>query len=184
MDPVLQEANQKIDAALFHFQHELSAIRAGRANPSLIEDVPVSAYGSRMKLNEVGTISAPQTSLLTVQVWDASIIKDVQKALMEANLGLNPAVEGNVIRLPIPSLTEERREEFVKLAHQKAEGAKVAIRQIRADERSKWEKGKEAGEFGENELDRREKLLQVLIDKSAGSVDELLKNKEGELRQI
>lgn len=184
MDPVLAEANQKIDATLLHLQRELSAIRAGRANPSLVEDISVMAYGSRLKMNEVGTISAPQPSLLTIQVWDASIIKDVQKALMEANLGINPSVEGNVVRLPIPQLTEERREEFVKLAHQKAEAAKVSIRQIRGEERDNWKKAEEAGEIGEDELDRREKLLQVLVDRSTGSVEEYLKNKEEELRQI
>lgn len=184
MDPVLAEANQKIDATLLHLQRELSSIRAGRANPSLVEDIPVMAYGSRLKMNEVGTISAPQPSLLTIQVWDASIIKDVQKALMEANLGINPSVEGNVVRLPIPQLTEERREEFVKLAHQKAEAAKVSIRQIRGEERDNWKKAEESGEIGEDELDRREKLLQVLVDRSTGSVEEYLRNKEEELRQI
>lgn len=184
MDPVLAEANQKIDATLLHLQRELSSIRAGRANPSLVEDIPVMAYGSRLKMNEVGTISAPQPSLLTIQVWDASIIKDVQKALMEANLGINPSVEGNVVRLPIPQLTEERREEFVKLAHQKAEAAKVSIRQIRGEERDNWKKAEELGEIGEDELDRREKLLQVLVDRSTGSVEEYLRNKEEELRQI
>src|SRR5579884_2992578 len=166
MDPVLQEANQKIDATLIHFQRELSSIRAGRANPSLLEDIPVNAYGSKMKMMEVGTISAHQPSLLTIQIWDATIVHDVLKALQEANLGLNPSTEGNVIRLPIPPLSEERREEFIKLAHQKAEAAKIAIRQIRGDERDKWKKSEEAGEFGEDELDRREKLLQDLIDKS------------------
>ena len=184
MDPVLQEANQKIDATLIHFQRELSSIRAGRANPSLLEDIPVNAYGSKMKMMEVGTISAPQPSLLTIQIWDATIVHDVLKALQEANLGLNPSTEGNVIRLPIPPLSEERREEFIKLAHQKAEAAKIAIRQIRGDERDKWKKSEEAGEFGEDELDRREKLLQDLIDKSTLVVEEKVKEKETELKEI
>lgn len=184
MDPVLQEPNQKIDNALIHLKRELSTIRAGRANPTLIENIPVNVYGSQMKLVELGTISAPQPSLLTVQVWDATIVSDVEKAILEANLGLNPSNDGSLIRLPIPPLTEERRQEFIKLAHQKGEAAKVEIRRVRAEERDKWSKAKELGEYGEDELDRREKLLQMLIDKSAAAVDELVDEKEQELKQV
>src|SRR3989338_6659586 len=119
MDPVLTDANQKIEAALHHFKMEIAGIRAGRANPALVENVQVSVYGSMMKLNEVGNISAPQPSLLTVQVWDASILDNVIKAIQEANLGLNPSNEGGLIRLPIPPLTAERREEFIRIVHQK-----------------------------------------------------------------
>ncbi|MBI2595456.1 ribosome recycling factor [Candidatus Daviesbacteria bacterium] len=184
MDPNLQEANTKIQAAIDHLKHELAAIRAGRANPTLIEDIPVSVYGSRMKLLEVGTIASPQPSLLTVQVWDVSIVEDVKKAIHEANIGLHPAVDGQVIRLPIPALTEERREEFVKLAHQKGEICRVEIRQIRGESREKWERAKSEKEFGEDELYRRQDLLQELVDKSAAQVEELVKAKEEELRQI
>src|SRR5688572_28016073 len=116
MDPVLIDPNNRISEALDHLKHELSGIRAGRANPSLLEDISVEAYGGRMKMVEVGTISAPQPSLLSIQVWDASLLKSVEKAIMEANLGLNPAVDGTTVRVPLPPLTEERREEFVKLA--------------------------------------------------------------------
>ncbi|MBI2022716.1 ribosome recycling factor [Candidatus Daviesbacteria bacterium] len=182
MDPILTEANQRVDNALVHLQRELANIRAGRANPSLIEDIPVMAYGARMKLVEVGTISAPQPSLLTVHVWDPGVVKDVEKAILEANLGLNPAVDGQTVRLPIPPLTEERREEFVKLAHQKGETAKIEMRQIRADLRKDWELKK--AEIGEDEVNRRERILQELIDESVAAVDEYVKAKEGELRQI
>lgn len=184
MEPFLQEANQKIQNALEHLKKELSAIRAGRANPTLIEEIPVSVYGSKMKLLEVGTISAPQPSLLTVQVWDASVVQDVVKALQEANLGLNPSSEGQMIRLPIPPLTEERREEFVKLAHGKMEEAKIGIRQVRQETREDWGKMEESGEIGEDELNRREKLLQELIEKASAQIDELGKAKEEELRQL
>lgn len=184
MDPVLVEANQRIDNSLVHLQRELSSIRAGRANPSLIEETPVSVYGTKMKLIEVGTIGAPQPNLLTVSVWDASIVKDVEKSILESNIGLNPSIDGNVIRLPIPALTEERRQEYVKLAHQKGETSRVEIRQIRADIRKGWETEKEGGEIGEDELLRREKLLQQLVDKSVSDVDELVKAKESELKEI
>lgn len=184
MDPVLQEAAQKIANALEHLKKELSAIRAGRANPSLVEELSINAYGSKMKLMEVGTIAAPQPSLLTIQVWDPSIIEDVRKAILEANLGLNPSVDGNLLRLPIPPLTEERRQEFVKLSHQKGEACKVEIRQIRMDTREDWVKLKESGEIGEDEWHRRDKILQDIIEKSNSQVDQLIKSKEQELMQV
>src|SRR5574337_394755 len=108
MDPILTAPSEKIDAAMHHLKVELAGIRAGRANPSLIENISVEAYGSRMKMNEVGNISAPQPTLLTVQVWDAAILDKVVKAIQEANLGLNPSNDGTLIRLPIPPLTAER----------------------------------------------------------------------------
>lgn len=184
MDPTLIEVNAKIQAALEHLKRDLAGIRAGRANPTLIEDIPVSVYGTRMKLLEVGTISAPQPALLMVQVWDVSIVKDVEKAILEANLGLNPSVEGQLIRLPIPSLTQERREEFIKVARQKGEACKVEIRQIRSVIRQTWEKEKEAKMYGEDELYRRGDLLQSLIDKSVVLIDSLVDEKEVELKQI
>lgn len=184
MDPILTEPNSKIEAALHHFKMEIAGIRAGRANPSLIENIPVSAYGGTMKLNEVGNISAPQPTLLTVQVWDGSILDNVIKAIQEANLGLNPSNEGTMIRLPIPPLTAERREEFIKLLHQKLEAARVEIRQKRADFRNEWKKASDGGEFGEDEFFRREKLLQELVDKKILEIENLGKAKEEELTQI
>src|SRR3989338_7255297 len=130
MDPVINEAVQKIETALHHFKVEIAGIRAGRANPSLIENVPVQAYGNQMKMIEVGNISAPQPTLLTIQVWDASILQNVIKAIQEANLGLNPSNEGTLIRLSIPQLTAERREEFIKILHTKMEDVKVVIRNV------------------------------------------------------
>ena len=113
MDPNLNDTHQKLQSSQERLQHELATIRAGRANPSLLEEVPVMAYGTRMKLMEVGTITAPQPTLLTVQVWDGTLVKDVEKAIMSAQLGLNPSTEGQTVRVPIPPLTEERRREFV-----------------------------------------------------------------------
>lgn len=184
MDSVLTAPNEKIEAALHHFKMDIAGIRAGRANPSLIENIPVDAYGGKMKLVEVGNISAPQPTLLTIQVWDASILQNVIKAIQEANLGLNPSNEGTLIRLPIPPLTQERREEFTKLLHLKIENARVAIRQIRHDSRNEWKKLEEDGKYGEDEFFRREKLLQDLVDKKIAEVEGLGKAKEEELTQI
>lgn len=184
MDPVLNEPNKKIEDALISLKMELSSIRAGRANPSLIENIPVESYGTKMKLVELGTITAPQPSLLTIQVWDAGLVTAAIKALQEANLGLNPATDGQLIRLPIPPLTQERRQEFVKLTHQKLEEAKVEVRQIRQESRQTWVHQTQAAEISEDELFRREKLLQELIDKKMLEVEEMGKLKEEELTQI
>lgn len=184
MDPVLTEPNQKIDDALHHFKMEIAGVRAGRANPALIENVSVDVYGSRMKLIELGNISAPQPTLLTIQIWDASILDKVIKSIQEANLGLNPSNEGTLIRLPIPSLTQERREEFIKLLHQKIEDVRVSIRNIRHEFRNAWKSKQESGEIGEDEFFRREKLLQELIDKKILEIEDLGKGKEAELTEI
>lgn len=184
MDPHLVEPNQKLEDSIAHFKVEISGIRAGRANPSLIENITVDAYGGRMKLIEVGNISAPQPTLLTVQVWDPSVMENVRKAIMDANLGLNPANDGLLIRIPIPALTQERREEYIKLLHNKMEDAKVALRQIRQDTRNAWKIASDTGEFGEDELARREKILQELIDKKTVEIDELGKKKADELMQM
>ena len=184
MDSNLTQPSEKIEQALHHFKVDIAGIRAGRANPALIENIPIEAYGSRMKLMEVGNISAPQPTLLTVQVWDASILQSVLKGIQEANLGLNPSNDGVLIRLPIPPLTAERREEFIKILHHKMEEAKVAIRQIRQDFRNDWKKQSEDGKISEDEFLRREKLFQELIDKNMVEVDSLGKAKEEELTQI
>ena len=184
MDPILVSASEKLEAAIHHFKVEIAGIRAGRANPSLIENIPVQAYGETMKMIEVGNISAPQHSLLTVQVWDVSILHNVIKAIQEASLGLNPSNEGTLIRLAIPPLTQERREEFIKILHQKMEDAKVVIRQVRQDFRNGWKVAQEKNEIGEDEFFRREKILQETIDKKMVEVDELVKAKQEELVQI
>lgn len=184
MDPELIEFATNVQSALDHLKRELAAIRAGRANTSLLEDVPINAYGAQMTIREVGTITTPQPSLLTVQVWDPAIIKDVEKAIMSAQLGLNPSTEGQVVRVPIPPLTEERRREFVKLAHVKGEEAKIAVRQHRQDQKDEWVEEKNAGTIGEDELARCEKLMQEVVDKANGEIDSLIKQKEADLMQV
>lgn len=184
MDPALAEVNRRIQNAIDHLKLELGAIRAGRANPTLIENIPVEVYGGRMKLVELGTISATQPTLLTVQIWDVSIVNDIIKAVQKANLGINPSSEGQTIRLPIPPLTEERREEFIRLAYQKLEELKVHVRQIRQEMRESWEEQMKGGEFGEDEFGRRSKLLQELVDKAGQQAIDLVKQKEEELGSI
>lgn len=184
MDPTLVQFGQKIQDSLDHLKKELSAIRAGRANPSLLEEIPINAYGAQMKIMEVGTITTPQSSLLTVQVWDPGLVKDVEKAILSAQLGLNPSTEGQTVRVPIPPLTEDRRREFVKIAHTKGEEARIAVRQSRQEQKDEWVKEKTAGEIGEDELFRREKLMQDIVEKANSEVDGLIKQKETDLMQV
>lgn len=184
MDPELIEFATNIQNALDHLTKELSSIRAGRANPSLLEEIPINAYGAQMKIMEVGTISAPQPSLLTVLVWDAGLTKDVEKAITSANLGLNPSTEGQTVRVPIPPLTEERRREFVKVAHVKGEEAKISIRQHRQEQKDEWVEEKNSGAIGEDELARCEKLMQEVVDKANAEVETLVKEKEAALMQV
>lgn len=180
----MDNANTRVNNALTHLKSELSGIRAGRANPQLIENIPIDAYGTKMKLQEVASISAPQPTMLMVQVWDAGLAPAVLKALQEARLGLNPASDGQTIRLPIPPLTEDRRSEFIKLAHQKMEQCRIELRQIRQDIREELERKKEAGDFGEDELERHNKTLQDLLENAQAQVEELGKHKESELHEI
>lgn len=184
MDPILIEVNQKIQASLDHFKHELSTIRAGRANPALIENIPIEVYDTKLKLNEVGSIAAPAQNLLVVQIWDAGVMQNVIKAIQEANIGLNPSFEGQLIRLPVPPLTSERREELIKFIHQKKEELKINLRKIRQEIKEGWEDEKKAGKIGEDELERRLKILQEILDKSSAKLDELGKNKEAELSEL
>lgn len=184
MEPFIQEANNKFASTIEHLSRELAGIRAGRANPALIENLTVEAYGSQMKLVELGTIAAPQPSLLTISVWDPSVTKAIEKSILESTLGLTPAVDGQTIRINIPPLSDERRQEFVRVAHQKGEEARIAIRQIRGDERQKWQSAKESGEISEDELFRREKLLQDQVDRVSTEVEELVKAKQAELTTL
>ena len=184
MDPSAADANEKIQLALEYLRKELSGIRAGRANPQLLEEIPVFAYGTWMKMMEVGTIAAPQPTLLTVTAWDGSVIKDIEKAIRDSNLGLNPSVDGTTIRVAIPPLTEERRAEYVKVAKNKGEETKVDIRKVRQDQRSDWDQDKKDGSIGEDEHARLEKQLQDIVDKCTMMVDEMVKEKEADLMQV
>ena len=163
---------------------DLASLRTGRAAPSLLDSVVVEAYGERMKIDQLGTINAPEPRLLSISVWDRSVVKAVEKAISDAGLGLNPSNDGQLIRIPIPSLTEERRSEYVKLAGKFTESARIAVRNLRREGMEsvkKWEKDKE---IGEDEAKRLEAEIQKLTDEAIGRMDDALKSKELEIRQI
>ena len=184
IDPVLREAESKMSKSVEHFATELATIRTGRANPGLIDKVMVPYYGTPTPLNQLAQISAPEARLLVVQVYDKSQIGAVEKALRTGEQGLNPASDGQVIRVPIPPLTEERRREFVKLVRHKAEEARVAIRNVRRDEIHRVEAMQKAGDVAEDEAKRAQARLQKVTESQVEKVDALAARKEAEVMEV
>jgi len=184
IDPVLREAESKMSKSVDHFGAELTHIRTGRANPALIDRIMVPYYGTPTPLNQLAQISAPEPRLLVVQVYDKSQIGAVEKALRTSDQGLNPANDGQVIRVPIPQLTEERRKEYVKLVRQKAEEARVAIRNVRRDELHRIEQMQKQGEVAEDESKRATGRLQKITEAQVEKVDTLAGRKEREVMEV
>src|SRR5256886_14528173 len=184
IDPILREAESKMGKSVDHFGGELATIRTGRANPALIDRVMVPYYGTPTALNQVRQISAPEPRLLVVQVYDKSQIGAVEKALRSGEQGLNPASDGQVIRVPIPPLTEERRKEYVRLVRHKAEEARVAIRNVRRDEIHRIDAMQKAGEVPEDEAKRANARLQKLTETNVERVDGLAARKETEVMEV
>ena len=184
IDPVMREAESKMSKSVEHLSQELISIRTGRANPALIERVMVPYYGTPTPLNQLAQISAPEPRLLVVQVYDKSQIGAVEKALRSGEQGLNPASDGQVIRVHIPPLTEERRREFVKLVRQKAEEARVAIRNVRRDELHRVDQMQKNGEIAEDDSKRAHARLQKITEGQTEKVDVLAARKEAEVMEV
>ncbi len=180
----MREAESKMAKSVEHYAAELATIRTGRANPALIDKVMVPYYGTPTPLNQLAQISAPEPRLLVVQVYDKSQIGAVEKALRSGEQGLNPANDGQVIRVPIPPLTEERRREYVKLVRQKAEDARVAIRNVRRDEIHRVDQLEKQGGVAEDESKRAHARLQKLTESQIERVDHLAARKESEVLEI
>ncbi len=175
------DLERRMNGALESLKSDLSGLRTGRANTTLLDPVTVEVYGAQMPLNQVATVSAPEPRMLSVQVWDKSNIQPVDKAIRSAGLGLNPITDGNTIRLPIPDLTQERRKELAKLAGQYAEGAKVAIRNVRRDGNEALKADEKSKEISEDDRKRGEDEVQKLTDKIIKLVDEELARKEKDI---
>lgn len=175
------DLERRMKGAVEALRHDLGGLRTGRANTALLDPITVEVYGSHMPLNQVATVSAPEPRLLSVQVWDKSNIGPVEKAIRSAGLGLNPINDGNNIRLPIPDLTQERRKELAKLAHQYAEKAKVAIRNVRRDGIDALKTDETKKEISEDERKRGETEVQKLTDEQIKHVDEVTAAKEKEI---
>ena len=175
------DLNRRMHGALEALRHDLGGLRTGRASTALLDPVHVEVYGSSMPLNQVATVSTPEPRLLSVQVWDRSNVQPVEKAIRNAGLGINPIVDGQVIRLPIPELTEERRRELAKLVGQYAEKAKVAVRNVRRDGMDHLKQDERKHEISEDERKRLEHEVQKLTDDTIKEIDELAQAKEKEI---
>jgi ribosome recycling factor len=182
--PTIEDAKQRMEDALEAIRREFATVRTGKATPALLDTVRVDAYGSKMPLNQVATVHTPDPSLLVVQPFDKTLLGDVEKAIQSADLGLNPGNDGNVIRVPIPPLNEERRKEYVKVLHKMAEEGKVSIRHARRVVRDELHKKVKDHEIGEDEGHRREDALEKLTHDYTDKIDGLLKHKEQEVMAI
>jgi ribosome recycling factor len=181
---VLKETAAQMDRNIEAVQREFTGVRTGKASPALLDSVQVEAYGSRMPLRQTATVMAPEPQMLVVQPWDASLVNTVAKAIQSADLGLNPSVDGNLIRVRIPPLTEERRRDMVKLLHKFAEDGRVAVRHARHKAKSDIEKLMKDGKVGEDAGRRDLELLQKLTDEHIARIDELMTHKEAEVMEV
>ena len=180
----LAELKRRMHGALMVLKLELGGLRTGRASPHLLEPVQVDAYGTHMPLNQVATVGVPEPRLLTVQVWDKSLVHAVEKAIINANLGLSPATEGQVLRLRIPELNQERRKELVKLAHKYAENARVAVRHVRRDGLDVLKRLEKDHKISEDDHKRQADDVQKATDGTIAEVEKLLAGKEKEIMTV
>jgi len=180
----LAEVKRRMDGALGVLKHELGGLRTGRASASLLEPIHVDAYGSNLPLTQVATVSVPEPRLLSVQVWDRGMVGAVEKAIRDSNLGLNPQTEGQVIRLRIPEMTQERRKELVKVAHKYSEAARVAVRHVRRDGLDHLKKDEKDGLISQDEEKRLADQVQKATDVAIAEADRILTTKEKEIMQV
>ncbi|MDD7312753.1 MAG: ribosome recycling factor [bacterium] len=181
---IKNDAKARMDKTLETLKADFGSLRAGRAHVSLLDGIMVEAYGSMTPLAQVGSISVPDARTLSVSVWDRGLAKSVEKAIMESDLGLNPSSDGQLIRIPVPPLSEERRKELTKVAGKYAESAKVAVRNIRRDSLDEIKRLKKDNQISEDEEKRFENEIQKLTDESTKKVDDLLAQKEKDILQV
>lgn len=180
----LNELKRRMQGAVDNLSKEFGGLRTGRASVSLLDPVQVEAYGSKMPLNQVGTVSVPEPRLLSVQVWDASMVKAVEKSIRDAGLGLNPQPEGNVIRIPIPDLNEERRQELSKVASKYAEAARISVRNVRRDGMEALKKMEKDSEISEDDHKKMSDDVQSATDNMVQKIDTMLADKEKDIMTV
>ncbi len=179
-----KDIKRRMDSALDVLKKEFAGLRTGRASTHLIEPVMVDAYGSQMPINQLGNIGVPEPRLITVQVWDKAMVKAVEKAIRDAGLGLNPAADGQLVRIPVPALSEERRHELQKIAGKYAEQARVSVRNVRRDGMEALKKLEKDGHITQDEHRHNEKELQGFTDEAIKRIDEALAAKDAEIMQV
>lgn len=180
-DNTIADVRRRMEGAITAFHNELKGLRTGRASPSLLEHIAVEAYGSKMPISQMATVSAPESRMLSVQVWDKGLVSAIEKAILNAGLGLNPASDGNLIRVPMPSLSAERRKELAKVAHQYAEKARVSVRNVRRDGMDHFKKMEKEKHISEDEVRTRSEEIQKITDSFIKQIDEALAVKEKDI---
>ena len=180
----MNDIESKMNIAISHFEKELNSLRTSRANPAMLDSLFVDAYGSKTPINQLGNISIPDPSTITIQVWDTSLIKTIENAITESNLGLNPQTDGQLIRLPIPKLSEERRKELTKIASEYAENSKVSIRNIRRDFIESKKKEKKEINLSEDELKKFINDVQKTTDSSIEKIEKILDLKKNDILKV
>ncbi|RKL69025.1 ribosome recycling factor [Salipaludibacillus neizhouensis] len=181
---VLKQAKERMEKSVEAYERELGTLRAGRANPSILDKVQVEYYGMMTPLNQLASITVPEGRMLLIQPFDKSSISDIEKAIQKADLGLTPSSDGNIIRITIPALTEERRNDLVKIVGRYAEEAKVAVRNVRRDANDELKKKEKDGELTEDELRRGQDGVQKLTDSTISNIDSISKVKEESIREV
>jgi len=183
-DDVIAKSDTGMEKAVEALKKELNKVRTGRASTALLDDIRVDYYGTPTPLNQIGTLSVPEARLITIQPWEKHLVPEIEKAIHKSDLGLNPSSDGQLIRIAIPALTEERRKEMVKLVKRMGEDAKVSVRNVRREANEKLKKLEKDKEISEDELKRGEKEIQDLTDSFVGKVDEVVAKKENEVMEI
>lgn len=178
------DLQRRMDGAISAFKHDLASLRTGRASANLLDPINVEAYGSPMPINQVATVSVPEPRMISVNVWDKSLVQAVDRAIRESNLGFNPIVDGMNLRIPLPELNEERRKELVKIAHQYSEQARVAARHVRRDGMETLKKAEKDGTIGQDDLRAQSDRVQKMTDDTISGIDKLLVEKEAEIMQV
>ena len=180
----MNDIESKMNSAILHFEKELNSLRTSRANPSMLDNVFADAYGNKTPLNQLGNISVQDASTITIQIWDTSLIKSVENAISDSNLGINPQVDGQLIRLPIPKLSEERRKEIIKIASEFAENTKVTIRNIRRDFIESSKNEKKDSNLSEDDHKRNINEIQKFTDNSVDKIDKILEAKKIDILKV
>ncbi|MGC6471761.1 MAG: ribosome recycling factor [Parvibaculales bacterium] len=180
----LNDIERRMDGAIATLKTEFAGLRTGRASASLLDPVMVEAYGQKMPISQVGTVSVPEPRMLSVQVWDKGQVAFVEKAIRDAGLGLNPMADGQLVRIPLPELNEERREELAKVAGKYAEQARIAVRNVRRDGMDQLKKAEKDGDIGQDEQKAYADDVQKLTDDKVNEIDSMLATKESEIRQV
>lgn len=184
IEKILEETGEKMEKSLGAFRRELAGIRTGRATTTLLDSIRVDAYGQKMPLNQVASVSVPESRVILVQPWDRTIVSDVEKAIHKSDLGLVPNTDGNVIRLIIPHLTEERRHDLVKIVRKQAEEARVSVRNVRRDANDSLKKAQKDGTISEDDSHKAMDDVQELTDKYVEEIEKTLKSKEDEIMEV